>query len=64
MDKKAKEIKFNVGNNNSGEYKVKAIQDNKVYTKKSKGHLLRLYYLISWKEYPEQESIWEPASAV
>ena len=49
----------------SGEYKLEAIWDSAVYAKKSKsGHLLGLYYLVSWKGYPEEENIWEPALAV
>ena len=53
---------FDVGNNK--EYEVKAIIDSAVYTKKAEGHLLGLYYLVSWKSYPEEESTWEPFSAV
>ena len=50
---------------NSGEYKVEAIWDSAVYMKESEsGHLLGLYYLVSWKGYPEEENTWEPASAV
>ena len=41
----------------SGKYEVEAIWDNAVYAKKSKsGHLLGLYYLVSWKGYPEEEN--------
>ena len=50
---------------NKGEYKVEAIRNSAVYSKESKsGHLPGLYYLISWKRYPEKENTWEPASAV
>ena len=39
----------------SGEYKVEAIRDNAVYIKESEsGHLPGLYYLVSWKRYPEE----------
>ena len=49
----------------NGEYEVEAIWDSKVYARESKsGHLLSLYYLVSWKGYPEEENTWEPASAV
>ena len=49
----------------SGEYKVEAIRDSAVYARESEsGHLLGLYYLVSWKKYPEEENTWEPASAV
>ena len=41
----------------SGGYKVEAIQDSKVYAKKSKSvDLPDLYYLVSWKGYPEEEN--------
>ena len=51
--------------NDSGEYKVEAIRDSAVYARESEsGHLPGLYYLVSWKGYPEEENTWEPASAV
>ena len=41
----------------SRKYKVKAIWDNTVYVKELKsGHLLGLYYLVSWKGYSEEEN--------
>ena len=40
----------------SGKYKVEAICDNAVYARESAGHLLGLYYLVSWKGYPEEEN--------
>ena len=61
------EPKFNGSNNKK--YKVEVIKNSTVYikgVKKStvyikgvKKHLLGLYYLISWKDYPEKEIIWE-----
>ena len=52
-------------NNDSGEYKIKAICDSAVYAKESEsGHLLGLYYLMSWKSYPEKENTWELTSAI
>lgn len=51
--------------NNSKEYKVKAIQDKAVYVWESQsGSLPGLYYLISSKNYPEEENTWELALAV
>ena len=65
VDKKVKQMEFDTGNNNSGEYKVEAVWDSVVYTIESKsGHLPGLYYLVSWKRYPEKKNIWEPASTV
>ena len=47
------------------EYKLEAICDSKVYARESEsGPLLGLYYLISCKDYPEEENTWEPASAI
>ena len=49
----------------SGEYEVEAIRDSRVYARESESaHLPGLYYLVSWKGYPEEENIWEPASTV
>ena len=42
---------------NSGEYEVEAIRDSAVYARESEsGHLPGLYYLVSWKGYPEEEN--------
>ncbi len=48
----------------SEEYKVEAICDNAVYVKESEGHLLGLYYMVLWKDYPEEENTWEPTLTV
>ena len=56
------EPEFNAGDNK--EYKVEAIKDSAVYAKEAEGHLPGLYYLVSWKGYPEEESTWEPSFAV
>ena len=48
VDENVKQIDFNSGNNESGEYKVKAIWDSAVYTRESEAeHLSGLYCLIS-----------------
>ena len=63
MDENATEL--DAGDNDSGEYEVEAIRDSAVYARESEsGHLPGLYYLVSWKRYPEEENTWEPASAV
>ena len=50
------ETKLDAGND-SGEYKVEAIWNNVVYIRESKSdHLPGLYYLVSWKGYPEKEN--------
>ena len=46
------------------EYKIEALYDNVVYAKEADEHLLKLYYLVAWKYYPEEENIWELSSAV
>ncbi len=38
------------------EYEVEAICDSAVYARESEGHLPGLYYLVSWKGYPEEEN--------
>ena len=64
VDKKIRQMEFDTGDN-SGEYEIEVIWNNAVYTKKSKsGHLPGLYYLVSWKEYSEEENIWKPASTI
>ncbi len=49
---------------NSKKYDVKTICYSAVYTRQLEGHLPGLYYLVSWKSYPEEENIWKPTSAV
>ena len=56
------EPEFDAGNNK--EYEVEAIKDSVVYAKEAKRHLSGLYYLVSWKDYPEEKSTWEPSSIV
>ena len=58
------EFDNNGNSNNSKEYKVEAISDSAVYTKESKDHLPRLYYLVFWKGYLDEENAWKLASAV
>ena len=48
------EPEFDAGNNKK--YEVEAIIDNAVYAKEAERYLPGLYYLISWKGYPEEES--------
>ena len=58
VDEEVRHMEFDAGDDESGEYKVEAIWDSVVYVRKSKsGHLLGLYYLVSWKRYPEEENI-------
>ena len=46
------------------EYKVEAIQDSAVYAKEVNRHLSKLYYLVAWKGYLQEENTWKPFSAV
>ena len=65
LDEEVKQMKFDAGDNESGEYKVEAIWDSAVYVRESEsGHLLGFYYLVSWKGYPEEKNTWEPVSVV
>ncbi len=57
-----KEVEFEAGDNK--EYKVEAIIDSAVYGQQANDQMPGLYYLVSWKGYPEEENTWEPSSAV
>ena len=46
------------------EYEIKAIQDSAIYAKEVDGHFSGLYYLVAWKDYPEEENTWESSLAV
>ena len=59
-----KVLELNIDNEGRKDYEVEAIWDSAVYARELKGHLPGLYYLVTWKGYPEEESTWEPASAV
>ena len=55
LNENIKKLDFEFGN--SEEYKVEAIRDSIIYVNKLEGdYLPGLYYLIAWKEYPEEES--------
>ena len=54
-EKIAEQLEFEAGNDE--EYEVEGTLDSAVYAKESEaGHLPCLYYLVSWKGYPEDES--------
>ena len=56
------QLKFETGDDK--EYKINGIRDSAVYARESARLLLKLYYLVSWKNYPEKENTWEPALAI
>lgn len=57
-------IELDTGGNNK-EYQFEAIWDNAIYANEStKGYLPELYYLVSWKSYPEEENSWERLLAI
>ena len=49
---------------NSKNFEVGAILDNAVFVKEPKSHLLKLYYLVVWKSYFEEENTWESVLVV
>ncbi len=57
MDNKAlpePEKEFEVGDNK--EYEVETIIDSAVYGQQANNQMPSFYYLISWKDYPEEEN--------
>ena len=48
---------------NDKKYEVEDIRGSAVYAKEVDKHLPRLYYLVAWKGYPEEENTWEPSPA-
>ena len=56
------QLELEAGDNK--EYEVDGIWDSAVYARESVRQLLKLYYLVSWKSYPEEENTWKPASAI
>ena len=63
-EKTVEQLEFEAGGDNE-EYEVEGICNNAVYARELEAcHLPGLYYLVSWKGYPEDESTWEPTSAV
>ncbi len=47
-----KEFEFEAGDNK--EYEVETIIDSTVYDQQAKDQMPGLYYLVSWKGYPEE----------
>ena len=56
------QLEFEAGDDK--EYEVDGIWDSAVYARELAEQLPGLYYLVSWKSYPEEENTWEPASAI
>ena len=46
--------KFELGDDK--EYEMEVIQDSAIYAKEADRYLLRLYFLVVWKGYPEKEN--------
>ena len=49
--------KLDASKDDSEEYKVEVIWKNEVYIRESEGYPPRLYYLVSYKRYLEEENI-------
>ncbi len=64
VDEATSQLEFEGDGGNGEEYEVEAIREGAVYARESEGQLPGLYYLVSWKGYPEEENTWEPASAI
>ena len=58
------QLDFEFGAGNNKKYEVDSIWNSAVYARKSTKQMAGLYYLVSWKSYPEEENTWEPVSAV
>ena len=64
VDEATHQLEFEGDGGDGEEYEVETICESAVYARESEGHLPDLYYLVSWKGYPEEENTWEPASAI
>ncbi len=62
LPKPEKELEFEAGGNK--EYEVEAIINSVVYGQQANNQMPGLYYLVLWKNYPEEENTWEPSSVV
>lgn len=58
------ELKLELNIREDKEYKVEAMKYSTIDTKIAVANLSKLYYLVSLKYYLEDESIWEPGSAI
>ena len=59
-----KQLDFEFETGNIKEYKIDSIWDSAVYIKKLIRQLLGHYYLVLWKNYFEEENIWESILAI
>ena len=57
-------MELDASNKNSSKYQVEIIRNSAIYAKKTISYLLKLYYLVFWKNYLKKENIWEFYSAV
>lgn len=58
VDETTSQLKFEA-NDKSKKYKVKKIWNNVIYTRESKSHLSKFYYLVLWKNYSEKKNTWK-----